>query len=40
MTWIVWSIVGFVILCGLVALTVALGGEDDDFLESDWWRDQ
>lgn len=40
MTWIIYGIVGFVILCGLVALTVALGGEDDDFLENDWWRDQ
>lgn len=40
MTWLIYGIIAFTALCGCTAVAIILSGEDDDFLDNDWWRDQ
>lgn len=40
MTWFIISIIGFTAVCGCAALAIILSGDDDDYQEHDWWRDQ
>lgn len=40
MTWLIYGIIGFTILCGLLAIAIILFIDDEDDMESDWWRDQ
>lgn len=40
MTLLIYGIIGFTILSGLVSLAFILSEEDDDYQQYDWWRDQ
>jgi len=40
MTWFIYGIIGFTILCGVKALVYALLRRGEDRMAPDWWRDQ
>lgn len=40
MSLLIYGIIGFTILCGVAAIAIILSGDDDDYQEHDWWRDQ
>lgn len=40
MTWLIYGIIGFTILCGCLAIAIILFVDDEVDMESDWWRDQ
>lgn len=40
MTWLIYGIIAFAIICVLTALAIVLAGSSDDRMVNDWWRDQ